>query len=391
MQIDGPEKIVTKRVEPTMHQSNSNRRILGFLASKFTDRREDLLTEALLFLLKSSPPIRTALEKHLESIFDTKIQVARVDSQVVVSEESRPDLATFDREGNLSSFIESKLWAGLTDAQPKEYLKRLQEANGKALLFVAPSQRVESIQREISVRLREQEGDLTFQLVGNAKRSVLKSGIQLGVTSWSSLIQVLNLAASSIADSSLLAEIYQVEGLIKEFESEAFTPISGSTLTNLEIPKAIVNLTDVTSKALEVARTRGLINTDGLKWTTHSYGAGRYVMLGKAGVWIGFDSQTWLQYHASPLWIKINSANFGRASLIKPHLGSLASATPCRLFESEDGSLLIPVYIKPGTIEDEVIQLIVSQIEEVSIILSKPEIPDHPDYLKFREKQTGVA
>lgn len=126
--------------------------VLSHIVQKRLSREnEDVATEALAYILASSQTARGAMGSILQGVesevpnlwFETQTSDAGI----------RPDMWGLDA-GVPRAFIENKFWAGLTDAQPVEYLRRL-GANGRpsVLLVVAPEARQQALARELHQRM----------------------------------------------------------------------------------------------------------------------------------------------------------------------------------------------------------------------------------------------
>jgi hypothetical protein len=137
--------------------------VLAHIAASMP-QKENLATEALAFILNGSPAARGALERQLSALVGKIEQVARVSTQIAIGEESRPDVVLLAEGGAPLGYIEAKFWAALTDAQPVEYVRRLSDARGGVLAFLAPERRLPTLHTEVRERLRSANLD-TIEVV----------------------------------------------------------------------------------------------------------------------------------------------------------------------------------------------------------------------------------
>ncbi len=127
--------------------------VLAHLAASMP-QKENLATETLAFILNRSPAARGALQSQVTALAGKIAPVARVTTQMAVGEESRPDIVLLAESGDTLGYIEAKFWAALTDAQPVEYVKRLSDAGGGVLMFLAPERRLPTLHTEVRERLQ---------------------------------------------------------------------------------------------------------------------------------------------------------------------------------------------------------------------------------------------
>ena len=76
-------------------------------------------------------------------------------TQVTGENNERPDIIGMNEKRNEILIIEAKFWAYLTENQPVEYIKRLQNSNYnglKVLTFICPDQRISSLKSELKRR-----------------------------------------------------------------------------------------------------------------------------------------------------------------------------------------------------------------------------------------------
>jgi len=195
--------------------------ILAHVALKLTGRREQVATEALAFLLQNSPSARRALERILHPA--GQLNLCSAVSEHVAGEESRPDIALLGPDGKPVAYVEGKFWAGLTDSQPTEYLRRLAEVGGSHLLFVVPERRIVPLRHELMLRV-------ATEAVPSRTNWLRIGALELGVVSWAGLLDAIESEAAAAGETGVVADARQLRGLCEAMEDAAFAPVSGQRL-----------------------------------------------------------------------------------------------------------------------------------------------------------------
>jgi len=359
--------------------------VLSYLAPRLTSQHENLATEALGYLLRSSLEALDVLQVILKDGLGGSQKISRITNQYTAGEESRPDIAGFGEDEKLLFLIEAKFWAGLTDSQPNEYLRRLEEAGGKALVFLVPELRMPSIQRELSDRVSEKErSPLKWEKVGSGFVAKNKLGSILHVTSWASLLNSLEGAIAREGNTQAMSDLTQIKSLVSLFESEGFIPMTAESVTETETPRKILMLNDLCKKMLEKTKDLGLVSFGNLQKTSYETGSGRYVLMKKAGCWIGTNFSSWKKHQVSPLWVEFSESDFGKASEVRRAFDQLKHRNG--LFEGDSGQVLVPLKILPNSSEAEVVDHLILQIQEMRHLL---EVSQMADYV-FKDKKNSA-
>ena len=241
--------------------------LLAHIAWKLSSRHEDIAVEALGYILKSEPLLRVMEELLKDGGADVGT-IARVQTQVSGEGETRPDLVALDGQGEECVLIEAKFWAGLTANQPKAYLDRL--APGKALLFVAPESRLETLWPELR---RRAGADRLLSVLDKAafKSAATDEGKHLMMISWAHLLDRLEGAA----DSASRNEIQQLRGLTHRVDEESgFPPLRPEELAP-EIPRRLLSLERLIGDATARAVEQGYADIKGLNVTPYPARYGR--------------------------------------------------------------------------------------------------------------------
>jgi hypothetical protein len=320
----------------------------------------------LAFVLHHSAAARQSLQQMLSATASQEIPVARVSPQFMAGDESRPDLATFGPDGALTAFLEAKFWAGLTDAQPVDYLRRLGQSGGKVLLFIVPEERMASVSFNLAERARAASIPLTSQPRGGEALSVTTpTGSRMIVVSWRTLLTTLRSGCERAEDRRGVADLDQLAGLVERFEADGFAPMSPAELTDLSMPRRVRALAALVQAVIAKGEARKLISRAGTRPTHDWTSAGRYMGLPHGYAWIGVDHDAWAQYQSTPLWLWFPATEWGRASDVRRALQSWEATNPRRLYVNEDESVSVPLFVRPGTEQDEVVEDLLRQLANV--------------------------
>jgi len=277
--------------------------VFGHLALQFSTHPENLATEALGFILNNSTSASSAFSAFLRARGIECNEIVRFETQRTGANDSRPDIVCWDNNGQIQIVVENKFWAGLTDNQPVAYFKGLSSFTPGSVLFVVPEARRSLVWNEVASRCNKEAGLAlgTTDEVLHTTVARTAGGHFLAVTSWKSLLGALLVATSSPDEARAHGDIVQLQGLCNAMDNEAFLPLRGDELTNLEIPRRIIDYRNLIFDIVSEAKTRGFCNRKGARVE----GSGIYIRVGSYQPWFGFDAVAWRQFGASPLWVYI--------------------------------------------------------------------------------------
>ena len=314
---------------------------------------EPAATQALAYLLRSDATA-TAFVSLLAPAGLDPFPPAAIAAEQHLPDDTRPDLAVRDPDGNLRLLVENKFWAGLTDAQPLAYLEALPAAPPSAVLFIAPHQRLTSLWPEIKRRLTgpfclEHEAATETLTWGRA------GGRTLALTSWR---HVLGTLLEVTADPTLRRDIAQLRELTDQMNTDVFLPLSEAELSDVAVPRRLINYVDLVDDIANRLIRDGLANKKGLHTGHTAYRSGRYLRLaGRFVHFLGVDMKAWRTWGHSPIWSRHYSGVQGR----------LAEARA--LFEdaqTSDRYLWIPIRLTTGVDRARVIDDAARQIAHIS-------------------------
>lgn len=149
--------------------------VFGHLVHQFAIHPENLPTEALSYILRTSPAASRAFTNFIRQIVSDCPDGLRFETQQVGLEQSIPDMKCFDDEGNKRVIVENKFWAGLTDNQPVTYISELPAGIGALVLLVVPESRLQIVWEEVISRCRIKE-----ILVGNVQKLTTMISAEIG-------------------------------------------------------------------------------------------------------------------------------------------------------------------------------------------------------------------
>jgi hypothetical protein len=340
--------------------------VFGHLALQFASHPENLATEALAFILKNSITASRA--------FSDLIRLAGVDcpanlhyeTQQVGLEQSIPDMKCRDAEGRIRVILENKFWAGLTENQPVTYIRELPKDVCGVVLFIVPEARVRLVWDELLIRCIAAENPvLEIRQHTNMTVGVLDGERHLAIASWRNLLRALAGATMSSGEIDCHGDIAQLEGLCNAMDEQAFLPLRGEELTNLEMARRIINFSDLPFEIAAAAESRGYCNRRGLRETAFRYCSGTYVRIGTYEPWLGFDAKAWLRLGVSPLWVNFFPPPYSPTVEIREKLVRFRTASPQRCFEFE-GRVAVPIVLAAGVEKNRLVEEAVRQLGELA-------------------------
>ena len=353
------------------HQS-----MFGHLAEKFSAHPENLATESLNYILNRSATARRAFIRYLGQSGASLPDDLTFRTQQSGDDEAIPDLVGFDAANKQKAIAEAKFWAGLTDAQPVGYLKRLREQGGSLLVFLAPSMRFPTLWPEL-LRLCAASGitlkpnapvTSEFLSATNDDRRVL------ALASWRSVLQYLRSAVETDRELETASDIGQLAGLCERMDDDAFWPLRSEELASV-VGRRIVQLCGVVDEVTSRAAGEKLASLKGFKASAASGWYGRYMAIHGFEVLLALDANRWSDLRETPIWFYItgrrktgDDVEYVYQPNVKEKLSKLELEQPSRLFV--DGrNLLVPIYLPTGVERSEVVQAVFDQLEEIAALL----------------------
>ena len=336
---------------------------------RFSQVNEDVATDALTFVLRSSESARSGMMKLFRGIAPSMPALRFRTQQTEGS--IRPDMWGYD-EDEPRVFVENKFWAGLTDNQPVSYLEQLAEyTQPTVLLVVVPKTREHTLWRELIRRLEDAGISATKQdaAAGIVHSTTTKKGPILALTSWTRLLSALELEAAD--DQSARSDLLQLRALCEAADSEAFVPISSAEVTDQRTPAFILQLSFIVQASVDLAVTEGVLNITRLMPQASWERIGRYARFSDergVGMWLGIHFGLWKKHGGTPLWLVFSPTEFSRALEVRPLLEPWAAREGVfTTFQNDE--FAVAVDIACGEDKDQVVRSVVDRLNEIAGVL----------------------
>ena len=338
--------------------------LLAHLLPRITDKAEPAATRALAYVLRASLDVAREFVTIVGQTGINPFTPGHIGAEEQHGN-SVPDLTIYDTDGTVRTFVENKFWAGLTDAQPVDYLEELSDDTPSVLLFVVPQQRIYSLWSELKERCGrhgiqlESESrvkDITWARVG--KRT-------MAITSWEYVLKRLRQAANAVGNETLEQDIVQLRGLTDQMNTAEFLPLQGNEVTDVNVARRLINYSDLIEEITARVKADGIADTEGLRPTHGWYTAGRYLRVhAKFGLWMGVHLEAWRDYGITPVWLEVYpSSSFSGVSV--KSLQKIKNMVE-DVQESDSGSLRIPIRLTTGVERDRLIDDMVKQVRIIA-------------------------
>lgn len=349
---------------------------------RFSDRAEDLATEALCYLLDQSAELEDALCSFLHDAGVDLPRNLQFASQVSGDRGERPDVIA-KADGREVLLIEAKFGAGLTENQPVTYLERLLPGPG-CLLFIVPDARVESVWFDVVERARQRFGTLTLPASTQSLRVAQVHGeLRMVLTSWKRVLEALQTGVEGGSNTQFAEDLRQLRGLVNRVDEHEFLPLTSFDLTSKHYARILDFQripTDVFRRleAKKVATRSGLSKGNGLAFV------GEYFVLGRVAVFLTFNLKHWLSHGVSPIWLvlygKVASVQKTDIPAAQSAIRELRHASPRHVTDDDNGLPMIALELRQGVDREKVIDGLVERIVELLPILEKalPEAESSP-------------
>jgi hypothetical protein len=348
--------------------------VFGHLVHQFAIHPENLATEALSFILRKSPAASRAFTEHLRPIGLDCPGGLRFETQRGASDQSIPDMKCRDDKGRLRVIVENKFWAGLTDNQPTTYIHELFNEGPvgfAALLFVVPKARAQLVWGEVLRRCGTKIPVGETQNLGAITATHLGEEHYMALTTWGDLLGALSAASPLPGERDCRNDIAQLQGLCRTMDEEEFLPLRSEELTNQDMPRRIINFSNLPFSIIEKAVIQKLCirKTE----TNYRHGSGVYIEIGEYTAWVGFDRVAWRSLGVSPVWVNFNCSSCPIAE-VRNKLAHFRSSTPKLCFDSEDGRfVMVPILLPSGVEQERIVEDAVQQICGLKALLDAPK------------------
>jgi hypothetical protein len=350
-----------------------SRGLLTHLADRFVTQREDLATEALLFVLHESPNARAEVVRLLNDLGCSIEGSALFRSQATGDGGERPDLVGVI-DGAERLLFEAKFWAGLTNNQPVAYLSRVEEAGGDTLVFIAPERRLEILWIELEKRIHETGGTVGLRsspFPGTMAATV--GGVQLAAVSWRVVLSRIERVLAASGEAELLESLGQLQTLCEREDRDAFLPIAGDELTS-SFPRRLQQFGILVDDAVARLVGQGVADTNGLRAAAGNGWYGRYVHLDGAGCLVHVSGRKWADVESTPIWVRVKDRNWEISNELRSALDRAQSSGKLRFVDLGEG-LEVPISLLLGRDRADVLDDVVRQLEQLIHVLSSADLP----------------
>lgn len=337
--------------------------LLAHLAPRFVTQRENLATEALAYILSRSQAARAALIRSMRLL---GIQDLPDDllfrTQAVGSDGIIPDLVGEDSGRVQRLMIEAKFWAGLTEAQPVGYLRRIENQGQGDLVFLTPERRTDLVWQELGRRCAEAGIELE-QSCGNSagtRLATVSSGRSLGIISWTSLLTALLADVEAAGEQIVAADLRQLQGLCEREDAEAFLPLTSEELTG-NVGQRIIQFSDLVDELTGMLVDRGRADVKGLRASGSKGFYGKYLRIEGVPSFLHFNAGNWGALDTSPLWLRVMGPGWKADTRIGEHLRNRAAAERFPVYMQSEGAE-IPIVLRTNVERDRVVDSALAQL-----------------------------
>lgn len=357
--------------------------VFGYIVQEhLSHKHEDVATDTLDFILRSSESARRGFVKFLRKIEPGLPKNLFFRTQPA-KERTRPDMCGSDGRAE-RVFIENKFWADLTPNQPANYLQRL--ANNPPptmLLVVVPAAGLDTMWSKLCQRAKVSNSTRHLKTC-NVWRVKTGRGRILALTSWNTLLSAIKSDPNN--EKQTMSNLLQLSDLC-DVAGQSFVPISSQKVKDIQIPGLILQLNSIVEYAVSKSE-KGVVSTKnpneknpkkGKLLPQHSWNrVGRYICFPGAssvGSWFGTEFALWKHKGETPLWLVFEDTKWQRGREVRDILEAWAknNQIPVNWWRNVDGydEFAVGIRLVPNKDEAAVITSVVNQLKVIATKLSK--------------------
>ena len=289
--------------------------LFGHLAPRFASNPEDVATDALAYVLRSSESARGGFVDHVNLITGTTFgKGMRFSTRAPDPEGGIPDLVGTTPGRRL--LVEIKFWAGLTARQSEGYVDVFSEDETGACVFLVPERRVEHVLRSLKKSLDEVKNVSSNSLE-------LESGAVVAVTSWSTVLAKVESRVQEYHEEGrhqVLNDIRQLRGLCERLDAQAFHPVRKAEV-GPDVAKRHLDFKDLVDEVKKTIKGDGFPKWKNTGQSSSSYHSHRFGgRLYGIKYFFGVMYKHWERVEVSPFWVKFRDTESRRRRGVKSAL-----------------------------------------------------------------------
>lgn len=362
--------------------------LLAFLADRFVTQRENLATEALAYILGRSNTARLAALQTFRRLGAAVPESLAFRTQAWGPDQVIPDLVGEDERQIQHLIIEAKFWAGLTESQPVDYLRRVQQQGSGTLCFIVPAQRAELLWNELVRRCSSAGIDIANTSVSGSQSrfAVLKTGGSLCLLSWNSLLANVLSEVEGAGERLVASDVRQLQGLCERQDAEAFLPLTSEELTG-KTAQRVSQFLDLIDDLTDHLVSKGIADIKGLKATSSRGWYGRYMLIHGVGCALLFSAENWRRVDFTPLWLSVygppvrdakGNVSWPPDPRVRQHLLQRAATKNVRSVPTEEGTevpLLLPTRVEREHVFHAALETVLAVSEWLREMNLAPRLP----------------
>ena len=337
-----------------------NDTLFAHLAPRIAGGAENAAVEALAYILKRSKSAASAFNKLVEDAIGAPLEDCNeFRTQVVVDDNSRPDLVGYDKNGEKRVIGEAKFWARLLPGQGLSYLNQLPGSGNAVLLFVVPDARIDYLWGEVERDLTQGEESIELERTNTFNRTRAAkerdTGRHLMMVSWRDLLKEMHDHAAG--ETGIQEDIRQLQGLAERMDSEEFLPLSQDELGQ-NVARRMRDLGRIYEDVvIALGQEEWANNISSRNTAQPRTGYGKTLELSEYSVWFGVYLDLWVRGDCedTPFWVQFYGWE-------RPKLNQVTRTLGLQLSDNE----YVPVHLKTGVELHAVVDDIIDQLKGIA-------------------------
>lgn len=335
--------------------------LLGQFFNSIRGSQEDIASKGLAYILKESASAKDVVNRIINNNVGLQLGNIRYITQSVGKNKERPDISGIDDTGVEKIIIETKFWSSLTDNQPVEYLKRLDERS--VLIFISPKLRVVSLMNEIEIKLHDSNisydtSDTSIEIDGQK---------HIFIMDWNTVLDAIRQSLVQNSENTLVSDIDQIIGFCQIIDSNTFLPIQDSDLSP-SVARRMSSYYALLDKVIDKLKVEIGISTKSLKATGQKFGYTRYFEMNEYAFSLDLHLLLWQNVADTPFWLTVKDGWKPQHVDLINRLKRISLETNIDLHRNGDSDTFC-FALKPKT--DEIEEIVVEDLVEKIIRIIK--------------------